>query len=84
MNWKAVLHSIVVALASVVVGAVEQYFQNGGIVPQNSTQWHSFLATIGGTVVLGIAALLKSSPLAPPPPNPNPNPPAPPTPPAAH
>lgn len=68
MNIKAWIHSAVVAILSMVVGAVEQYFQSGGVLPQNSVQWHSFIASIAGTAVLGVTALLKSSPLLPPPP----------------
>lgn len=62
-NWKIALHSILVAVASIVVGAFEQYFESGGVVPRNKTEWHAFFGTIGGTCVLGIVALLKQSPL---------------------
>ncbi len=63
MNWKAWIHSSIVALLSIVVGAVEQYFQSGGVVPQNSVQWHSFLASVAGTILLAIGTLLKQSPI---------------------
>jgi hypothetical protein len=63
MNWKAWIHTVVVAILSIVAGAVEQYFQSGGAIPQNEIQWHSFLASIAGTALIGIAALLKQSPI---------------------
>lgn len=66
MNWKATLHSAVVALAGIVVGAIEQYIQNGGVIPQNSQQWHTFFLATGGTILTGVLALLKQSPLSPP------------------
>jgi len=70
MNWKAIIHSAVVGLASLIVGAIEQYLQSGGVVPQNAQQWHVFLGSVGGTVLVGVSALLKQSPLNPaPPPN---------------
>lgn len=71
-NWKTVLHSAILGLASLLVGALEQYFDHGGAVPQNPHQWHAFISAIGGTLVLGIVAYLKQSPLNPQPPAPTP------------
>ena len=81
MNWKVWVHSAIVAVAGVLVGALEQYFQSGGVVPQNSQQWHTFISTVSGTAVVGIVALLRQSPLAtkaPAPPSPTPPSPPPP------
>jgi hypothetical protein len=63
MNWKVWLHSAAVALASILAGAVEQYFKTGGVIPQTDAQWRSFAISVGSTILIGIAALLKQSPL---------------------
>lgn len=63
MNWKAWIHSAIVALISIGMGAVEQYFQTGGTIPQTSAQWHTFAISVGGTALVGIGALLKQSPI---------------------
>jgi hypothetical protein len=63
MNWKAWIHSFVIALLSILLAAVEQYFKTGGVVPQTSTQWHLFFASVIGTAIIAIPALLKQSPL---------------------
>jgi hypothetical protein len=64
MNWKAVVHTGVVTLLSILAGAVDQYFNNGGVIPQTTLQWHSFFMFVGSTALIGVVALLKQSPLA--------------------
>lgn len=65
MNWKATLHSAVVAVVGVIAGVLEQYFENGGVIPQNAQQWHAFIGSVSGTILVGILALLKQSPIQP-------------------
>ncbi len=62
---KAWIHSFVVGAISVIVGALEQYIENGGVIPQNAQQWHAFVGAVSGTVLVGILALLKQSPIQP-------------------
>ena len=62
-SFKIWLHTAISVVAGAFVAAIEQYVQNGVVIPTTAAAWHTAIVTIVASALMIMAANLKQSPI---------------------